>query len=55
VQDAIEPLTSLSPPTLPLELRPPSRPFAYRALLVSEVASRVESEQAAKTNIIADA
>jgi len=28
--------------------------LAYRALLVSEVASRVESGQAAKANIIAD-
>jgi hypothetical protein len=52
--DAIEPLTSLSPPALALELRPPSRPFAYRPLLVSEVALRVESGQAAKANIIAD-
>jgi hypothetical protein len=54
VHDATEPLTPLSPPALALELRPPSHPFAYRALLVSEVALRVESGQAAKANIIAD-
>jgi hypothetical protein len=50
VQDAIEPLTSLSPPVLVSRAPAAFASVTHRALLISEVASRVESERAAKTD-----